>query len=81
MTSPELEEQEKIWNAAKPFPSWPWVQPYKRDIDRTLLRKNLAMSMEERCQQLASMAALVDQMQKSGVLSGQRLNKRMGSGK
>jgi len=49
----------------------PVIELFKRDIDRTLLRANLMRSMSERCQALASMALLVDELRRPNETVGE----------
>jgi len=50
---------------ARPFATFPWIEAYKSGIDRTLIRRNLAMSIEERCDQLIEMAKLQEELERN----------------
>jgi len=39
----------------------PVIERYKRDVDRTLIRENLKLSVEERIRKLESMMQFVDE--------------------
>jgi len=42
------------------------VEAYKRDLDRTLLRENLKLTVDERFRQLAKLQKFADQLRKGG---------------
>lgn len=42
------------------------VALYMRDVDRTLLRRNLALTPQQRLEQLQSLARLADELQRAG---------------
>ncbi|HEY4235387.1 MAG TPA: hypothetical protein VGM76_18295 [Lacipirellulaceae bacterium] len=44
----------------------PIIELYKRDVDRTLLRENLKLSVEQRMQKLVRMARLVKELRSAG---------------
>ena len=44
----------------------PVIQAFKKDIDRTLLRENLKLSVEERLRQLMQLQKFAEELQKSG---------------
>jgi hypothetical protein len=44
----------------------PVIEAYKRDVDRTLLRANLARSIEERLQNLGRLQRFVARLQRAG---------------
>jgi len=44
----------------------PVVEAYKRDLDRTLLRENLKLTVDERFRQLAKLQKFADQLRKGG---------------
>jgi hypothetical protein len=55
----------------------PWVEPatlepdpvieaYKKDVDRTLLRANLARTVEERVQNLCRLQRFLEEMRRAG---------------
>jgi len=53
-------------DGSRPLWSDPVVEAYLRDVDRTLLRRNLALSHEERLQQLQSLARLAEELGRAG---------------
>jgi hypothetical protein len=42
------------------------VERYLRDVDRTLLRRNLALSPEERLKQLQELARFAEELRRAG---------------
>ena len=59
------------------FPDLSWAEPatgepdpvidaYKRDVDRTLLRANLARTVEERLQNLARLQRFGEELRRAG---------------
>lgn len=51
----------------------PVIEAYKKDVDRTLIRENLALSYEERVLRLEQMLELVYEVQRAGkALRGER---------
>ena len=53
--------------------SYPVVEAYKKDVDRTLLRENLKLSVEQRLQKLESMMRFVEEAQTAiRIAKGQR---------
>ena len=44
----------------------PVVEAYKKDIDRTLLRANLKLTVTERLQQAMAHAAFADELRRAG---------------
>ena len=44
----------------------PVIDAYKKDVDRTLLRANLARTVEERLQNLGRLQRLVEKLQQAG---------------
>ena len=55
---------------AKPLPLAarpdPVVERYLRDVDRTLLRRNLALSPEERLNQLQELVRFAEELRRAG---------------
>ena len=55
-------------NDSNPEPE-KWVDPvieaYKKDVDRTLLRENLKLTVEQRIQKLESMMRFVEEAQRA----------------
>jgi len=50
---------------ASPEPD-PVIEAYKKDIDRTLLRANLARTVEERLQNLGRLQRLAEELRQAG---------------
>jgi len=48
------------------IPLDPVVALYMRDVDRSLLRRNLTLSPQQRLEQLQSLARLADELQRAG---------------
>lgn len=44
------------------------IEAYKRDVDRTLLRENLKLSVEQRLLQLIEQARLVDEFDRARAM-------------
>ena len=44
----------------------PVIEAYKRDVDRTLIRKNLKLSYEERLQNAMQLQKFADELQRAG---------------
>ena len=44
----------------------PVIEAYKKDVDRTLILKNLKLSYEERLQNLMQLQKFADELQKAG---------------
>lgn len=42
------------------------IEIYKRDVDRTLLRENLKLTVEERLRKLQDMARFAEEMRRAG---------------
>jgi hypothetical protein len=47
-------------------PADPVIERYLRDVDRTLLRRNLALSPQERLEQLQELARFADELRRAG---------------
>lgn len=43
----------------RPYPMEPWIEAYKKDVDRTLLRENLKLTHEERLRKLEDMQRFI----------------------
>ena len=48
------------------------VEAYKNDIDRTLLRENLKLSIEERFRKAMALARFADELRRAGGEAGSR---------
>lgn len=44
----------------------PVVEAYKKDIDRTLIRENLKLTIEERFRKAMALARFADEMRRAG---------------
>jgi hypothetical protein len=44
----------------------PVIEVYKKDIDRTLVRENLKLSVDERFQKAMALARFADEMRRAG---------------
>jgi hypothetical protein len=44
----------------------PVVQAYKKDIDRTLIRENLKLTVEERFRKAMALARFADELRRAG---------------
>ena len=44
----------------------PVVEAYKKDIDRTLIRENLKLTVEERFQKTMALARFADELRRAG---------------
>jgi len=44
----------------------PLVEAYKKDIDRTLIRENLKLTVEERFRKAMALARFADEMRRAG---------------
>jgi hypothetical protein len=44
----------------------PVVEAYKRDVDRSLIRRNLARSVEERLEALMQLQAFAEELKQAG---------------
>jgi hypothetical protein len=49
-----------------PTPPDPIIEAYKKDIDRTLLRENLKLSVEDRLRQLMQLQQFAEELRKAG---------------
>jgi len=50
----------------------PVIERYLRDVDRTLLRRNLALTPEQRLLQLQELARLAEELQRAGGAARRR---------
>ena len=56
-----------------PFASDPVIEAYKRDVDRTLLRENLNLPVEDRFRQLKELQRLAQELQRAGLKARSRV--------
>jgi len=50
----------------------PVVEAYKKDIDRTFIRENLRLTVEERFRKAMALAQFADEMRRAGKEARQR---------
>jgi hypothetical protein len=50
----------------------PVIEAYKKDVDRTLIRENLKLTVEERLIQLAKLQEFAEELRRSGRAARQR---------
>ena len=55
-----------IRNDPIPFAPDPVIESYKRDVDRTLLRENLKLPVEDRFLKLKELQRLAQELQRAG---------------
>ena len=48
----------------------PVIEAYKKDVDRTLLRENLRLTVEERFEKLIALQRFSDEVRRAGRLAG-----------
>jgi hypothetical protein len=48
----------------------PAIEVYRRDVDRTLIRENLRLSVEERFEKLARLQEFADELRRAGREQG-----------
>ncbi len=53
----------------------PVIEAYKKDIDRTLLRENLKLTVEERFRQATALMRFAEELRKAGREANQRAAK------
>jgi len=69
MTRPLNDERGLVgisWEAPPPDFYDPVIEAYKRDVDRTLLRENLRLSIAERFERFDRMMRLMEELRKAG---------------
>ena len=54
------------------LPKDPVIEFYKRNVDRTLIRENLKLTVEQRLQNLMDMQRLADEMRRAGRAARER---------
>jgi hypothetical protein len=57
---------DRAWNEAATAEPDPVIETYKKDVDRTLLRANLARTVEERLQNLARLQRFGEELRRAG---------------
>ena len=58
-----------IRNDPIPFAPDPVIECYKRDVDRTLLRENLKLPVEDRFRKLKELQRLAQELQRAGRIA------------
>ena len=48
----------------------PVIEAYKKDVDRSLLRENLRLTVEERFEKLIALQRFADEVRRAGKLAG-----------
>ncbi len=51
------------------FKTDPVIECYKRDVDRTLLRENLKLTVEERIKKLIHLQRFAEELKRAGKIS------------
>jgi hypothetical protein len=59
----------------------PVVEVYKKDIDRTLLRENLKLTVEERFRKAMALARFADEMRRAGKQARTPLRAKRAAGR
>jgi hypothetical protein len=60
------EPDRRIQDLPSPDYEDPVIEAYKKDVDRTLLRENLKLSVDERFQKFESFARFVEEVRQAG---------------
>jgi hypothetical protein len=50
----------------KPFEPDPVIEAYKKDVDRTLIRENLRLSVEQRFEKLMRLQQFAEELRRAG---------------
>ncbi len=50
----------------------PVIEFYKKDIDRTLIRRNLSLTVEERLRQLAKLQEFAEELRRAGAAAKEK---------
>ena len=58
-------------NPVHSAPVGPVIELYMRDVDRTLLRRNLALTPQERLNQLQELARFAEELRRAGLAARQ----------
>ena len=73
MSADHVENKElRVWNPAQPMEADPVIELYKKDVDRTLLRENLKLSVEERFLRLMELQRFAEELQRAGQVARKR---------
>jgi len=60
-----MPEQLKAQRKAPPWPFDPVIEAYKKDIDRTLIRENLKLTVTERFEQAMAHQKFADELRRA----------------
>lgn len=63
---PKKKQGRKTGRAIASVPADPVIEVYKRDIDRTLLRENLKLTVEERFLKLVELQRFAAELRRAG---------------
>jgi hypothetical protein len=58
-----------------PFPFDPVIEAYKKDIDRTLIRENLKLTVTQRFEQAMALQKFAEELRRAGAEARFRHNK------
>ena len=72
----ELAAGEKMHDLAPPDYCDPVIEAYKKDVDRTLLRENVKLSVEERIRKAEKFHEMLDEVRRAGAESQLRAAKK-----
>lgn len=61
------EPDTELLRGAEPRTKDPVVEAYKKDIDRTLIRENLKLSVEDRFRNAMALAQFADELRRAGL--------------
>lgn len=65
-----MEEDERGLQIGGFFPPDPVIEHYKRDVDRTLLRENLKLTVTERFEKAMALQRLAEELRTAGKKAG-----------
>lgn len=58
-------ESDAMKKQNEPFETDPVIEAYKKDVDRTLIRENLKLSVEERLEKLTSLQEFAEELRRA----------------
>jgi hypothetical protein len=56
---------------SQPFEPDPVIEAYKKDVDRTLIRENLRLSVEQRVEKLMRLQQFAEELRRAGRQASQ----------
>lgn len=62
----ETRQEKSTEQFEEPLPPDPVIEAYKRDVDRTLLRRNLKLTVEQRLVQLMELQRFAKEVRRAG---------------